>query len=96
MNTNRDNRGKFISVAAAEILQKADETSAIAVMLQKKAEKLIEAENEPPAWLKSLILALAVEVGVTVEEFSSRIKIVHPTPTDPVLLLDGKTVLCWV
>jgi len=54
------------------------------------------AENEPPVWLKKVVVHFAEALGITPEEFGSRVRIQHPTPNDPVLLVDDKSVISWI
>lgn len=86
---NRDEKGRFISAKAGEMIAAAKDLTA-------EAEKLISVENEPPVWLKKLIVAIALELDITADEFTKRVKVVHPTPLDPVLLVDGKTIISWI
>lgn len=85
----RDEKGRFVSARAIALKQEA-------AALTAQAEELIKKENEPPAWLKSLVITIARELGVTAEEFQERIKIIHPTPADPVITVDGRALVAWV
>lgn len=89
MKMNRNEKGRFIPAKAAEMIGTAH-------ALQVEAEKLIQAENNQPQWLKNLIVVIAKELGVTTEDFAARVKIHHPTPADPVLLIDCKAYIAWI
>ena len=85
----RDEKGRFVSATAQNLLIHSAE-------LEKRAQELILAENEPPVWLKDVVVHFAAALGITPEEFGSRIRIQHPTPNDPVLLVDDKSVISWI
>ena len=78
----RDKQGRFISARAQALLSASTE-------LQAQAGALAEAENQPPAWLRGLVIEIAKFFGITPEKFKDRVKIVYPTPKDPILLIDG-------
>lgn len=79
-----------------ELIEKAKELELEAMALREEANKLISQEKNAPAWLKSLIITIADSLGITAEEFSERIEIIHPTPADPVILVDKKPVVAWI
>jgi len=64
--------------------------------LKEAANVLVAAESEPPTWLRDLIVAIADHFGITPEEFRDRLRVIHPTKEDPVLLVDGKPVVSWI
>ena len=89
----RDEDGKFISKTVAEqILLKQEELA----KLEKAATNMVAAEQEPPEWLKQVVVAIADSFGITAKEFDSRVRVIHPTPIDPVILVDGTPVLSWL
>ena len=101
MDIRKDETGRYYDTQtgryikkwlAEEILAKKDEVAE----LEDAAQKLIDNESEPPEWLKDVVVKLAYAFGVTPQEFASRIEVVHPTPKDPVILVDGKPVISWV
>lgn len=85
----RDERGRFVSATAQNLLNKSAE-------LEQQAQELILAENKPPTWLKAVVVYFAEVLGITPEEFGSRIRIQHPTSADPVLLVDDLSVVSWI
>jgi len=89
MKKARDEKGRFISTSAQALLMQSKE-------LEKKAQELIEAENNPPSWLKEMIIAFAQIIGITPEEFAEQIKVVHPASFDPVLIIQGKPIISWI
>lgn len=93
---HRDAGGRFISARAAEMMNESVVLKQRSVELERAAEDLVKAENEPPEWLKGLIVAIANHFGITPEEFTERVRIYHPTPGDPVLLVDDRAVVSWV
>lgn len=86
---DRDEKGRFVSVTAQALLEQSKALSA-------KADELISTENEVPAWLKGVIITFAQSIGITPEEFAAEVRIAHPTPDDPVLLMRGKPLVSWV
>lgn len=89
MERTRDEKGRFVSNNALALLEQSK-------ALSEQAELLIQQENEPPSWLKGVVIAFAQAIGITPEEFQERVKVVHPTPDDPVLLIDRKPVVSWI
>jgi hypothetical protein len=96
----RNEKGQFVSEKASAMLDEADQIETVAAEkaagIRAEAEKLIQAETTPPEWLKALVVAIATELGISPEEFRERVRIVHPTPVDPVLIVDGKPMVAWV
>ncbi len=89
MTIIRDHQGRFISPTRQELQEKIQAVEAA-------ADKFLETESHPPEWLRNLICVVAGEFGITPAEFESRIKVVHPTPADPILLVDGKAIVSWI
>lgn len=111
MNAHRDEKGRFVSARALELIKKAEaiqdiaaekaeqlqaEAAEQATALNSQADALIQAETNAPEWLKALVVSVATHLGITSEEFSERVRVHHPTPADPVLLVDGKAIVAWV
>lgn len=92
----RDSKGRYIPQEASRLASKSNALQKQAELLAQEAEELIEKENNPPEWLKTAIVAFASSCGVTAEEFSQRVKLVHPSPADPVLLIDGKSAFSYI
>ena len=86
----RDKKGRFVAV------ERRDSLGEVALLLNEAADILVSKENEPPAWLKSMVVAMATAIGVKPSEFEERVRVVHPTPKDPCLLIDGKARLSWI
>jgi len=85
----RDEKGRFVA-------RRETSLGEVALLLNEAADILIKKENEPPAWLKSMVVAMATAIGVEPGEFEERVRIIHPTPKDPCLLIDGKARLSWI
>ena len=92
----RDIKGRYVPEKVTEILSQATALKDKATELEAQACKLIENENNPPEWLKTAITAFASACGVTPEDFAERVKLIHPTPSDPVLLVDGKSIFSYI
>ena len=84
----RDKKGRFVA--------RRTSLGEVATLLNEAADILVSKENEPPAWLKDMVVAMATAIGVAPEEFEERVQVVHPTPKDPCLLIDGKARLSWI
>ena len=87
MEKLRDSKGRYASARAL-----AEEANALA----EKALDLVEAESQPPEWLRSLLVVIADHFGITAEEFKARVRVVHPTKADPIIMVDGKAIVSWV
>jgi hypothetical protein len=72
-----------------KLLEKAED-------LRRECVALVEKEKDRPAWLVDTITLLAAIYYVQPGQVSDKVKITHPTPSDPVLLIDGKAVMSWV
>ena len=79
-----------------EFVPQGNEKQAELAKLEKAATALVAAEQEPPEWLKQVVVAIADSFGITAKEFNSRVRVIHPTPIDPVILVDGTPVLSWL
>ena len=88
-----DEHGRFVPSSVAEKI--LGEQAKLA-LLEEEAESLISKENEPPEWLKQTLVVIADSFGITPEEFASRVNIIHPTPVDPVITIDGKAVISYI
>ena len=93
-NRERDSHGRYVS-PAREVAEKAKWLAFQMAELEAAAVKLLAAENQPPAWLRNLVLTVAVELGITAGDIQARMAIIHPSAIDPVLLVDGKPVAMW-
>jgi len=72
-----DKNGRFVPSSVAEkILAEQRKLAQL-----EEEDSLIARENEPPEWLKTLVVTIADSFGITPEEFASRAKIIYPTPT---------------
>ena len=85
----RDKKGRFVA-------RRETSLGEVATLLNEAADILVRKENEPPKWLKDMVVAMATAIGVAPEEFAERVRIIHPTPNDPCLLIDGKARLSWI
>lgn len=99
----RDEKGRYVSAKAAEAIAEAEQIekqaaylTAQAAAVRAKADEMIAAEANAPEWLKSLVVAIADQLGISAEEFKERVRIIHPTAVDPVLMVDDKPVVAWV
>ena len=81
---------------AAELAEQAERAAEKAAALRQEAEELVAAEEQPPEWLRDLVVKIANYFGITPEEFRERVQVYHPTPADPVLLVDRRAVISWV
>ena len=81
---------------AAELAERAEMAAEKAAALRQEADELVAAEEQPPEWLRDLIVKIADYFGITAEEFRERVQVYHPTPADPVLLVDRRAVISWV
>jgi hypothetical protein len=90
----RDEKGRFMS--PKELAKAVEEAQNQLEVLKEAADVLVASESQPPAWLRDLIVVIADHFGITPEEFKERIRVVHPTQPDPVILVDGKPVVSWI
>ena len=90
----RDEKGRFMS--AKELSQAVQEAQSQIEVLKEAADALVASESQPPAWLRDLVVVIADHFGITPEEFRDRLRVIHPTQYDPVLLVDGKPIMSWI
>ena len=93
---NKLEEARKAGVVAEALAEQAERAAAKAAALEEQAQALVAAEEQPPEWLRDLIVKIADYFGITPEEFRERVEVYHPTPEDPVLMVDGRAVVSWV